>query len=214
MLRHFLRFLLLALVLAGCSTEQRAVRTLRSSADPAVRLAAVERLLTSEPDDEARPGVVKALADAAMDPDQPVRLKAIEGLGTIGGLEAKQALLDIVEGRNYARAALAEYRATDRLTGESGDVLLAMGQAEMSLGELRQAEKSLSGATSVLEASEGYDVQRTLYGLLFALQDLQSRYDQDGDTKGSERVGKLLERVGEKQKSMESQGGMPPGLSF
>lgn len=210
----FLIGLIAAVMLVGCSSGSKALKTLSSSDDPAARAAAATELGQGDYSDERRPEVVAALRDATLDPAVEVRTAAVEALAAVGGDEATEALIAVVNGNHYARATLEQIEKVDAHVPE---VYLTEAQAQMALGNLDEAAKALDRADDALEDADPQTAMQNYYQLKFAYDNLRMRFSDAGRNDQALALQKKGDAVQEKLDELQQQGGgmgLPPGMSF
>lgn len=215
MIRRFTLVLLLPLALAGCAASGRYLKVLRTNPDPAMRVKAIEGLAGLTFEGEKRAQVVEELASAALDINEEVRVKAIEALGKIGGPEAREALVRVLLGEDYKRAALRELTEADKLGGEIPDALLSIGRIQTDLDELKKAERALTDCFKIVSALPPYEAGQHLTSLKYALDNLRMRYEARDDQEAAKRVAAKLTEVEAKIAETGAQGGgMPPMFPY
>jgi hypothetical protein len=222
-IRRFLGFVAV-LSLWGCSASQKSINSLRKSADPAVRAAAAEQLGTVALQGEQRDRAVAALADATLDPNENVRLKAIESLGKLGGPAARKVLVDVLRGREYQVAALKELVLTNRLEGEEPEAAAALAKAMAdvadSVDDLKKAQRELESLEKLIETADPQTASRHYYDLEAGYQQLADKYARLGDpaaaVAASRKAATYQQKVAEAEKQGGGFGGFggPGGINF
>jgi hypothetical protein len=193
-------------LLAGCGGNG-AVRTVVEDANPAKRAAAAAKL--AHPSASQKKATVEALAAATADADAKVRENAVASLSKISGDEARQALLDVVRGRQYSRLALKQYKLADAKAPHQPDILEGMARAQQDLGLYADAEKTYDQLAKDAGAMPGPQGQRPLQQVQQGYTMLKMAYQKTGDSAGVDRVTKSAEKVAEKLKAAgPPQGGM------
>ena len=174
--------------LVGCGSRQMKLREQLVSESVEERLQAVERLRQWD-----SPTAVELLQQALLDPDETVRVTAVEALGQRPEPEARQALLDVVQGEYWRKAALREYEKAVELGADEAGVRIAMGRLYKDLGN---PDKALEQA-EIAEMLAQEDV--------YQLMSIQFLYDDLGET---DKAGQLQQRI------QELQPGSMPGGTF
>ena len=203
---RFVAVLAGCLALAGCQ-KNSGVQVLLTSTDAAKRAAAATSLGGTNSTAKNAKDVVGALAMATADPDKNVRKAAIGALAKIGGADAQQALLDVVRGRQYTRAALVQYKAIAEHHQDVPEVLAGMAKAQTDLGQYKDAETSLDPLGRIVDAIDPQQGARFMNDLRMGYENLRMVYQRTGDKAGADRVGKAADAVSTKMQAMP-QGGM------
>jgi hypothetical protein len=201
--------------LAGCGGVKSDLDTLRTAPKAPSRATAAERLGGRKVSGPDRQKVVDALVEATLDPAPEVRVAAVRGLAKLGGDEARQALLDVVAGRQHARAALRQYEVANELSPNQPDILTGLARAQTEVGQLKEAEQSWDDVATIVESGDPQAAARQLQDVSFGYMNLRMAYERDGKTKDAERIAKKAARVDEKMKEAQAQGGgggMFPGM--
>lgn len=203
-------------LLAGCSASSRLVALLQTSPEGPKRQQAVEQLGTRSDAVASQDKVVQALAEATRDGDEQVRLKAVETLGKIHTKAARAALVAALNGRDFQQAALSEYALSQKLGGDSPEVLLGMARIQTDLDQLDDARRSLLDAGKLLDSMESYQQQQHLYNLKYGLDNLRMKYEAKGNREVADKLLPDIAKWSAKVEEMEKQrggaggfGGMP-----
>ncbi|MBI5834449.1 MAG: HEAT repeat domain-containing protein [Armatimonadetes bacterium] len=195
------------LALAGCQ-KSGPTQALLTSTDPAQRAAAATALSGTNPAAKNAKEIVTALAMATADTDKTVRKAAIQALAKVGGPDARQALLDVVRGRQYTRAALEQYKAIADKHPDVPEVLAGLAKAQTDLAQYAEAEKSLDSLNRIADALDPQQAGRFMNDLRMGYENLRMVYQRTNDKVGAERVGKAADAVSAKLQAMPQGGGM------
>lgn len=205
---RFLVALASVALFCGCAASTRQMNTLRTDPDPQKRAAAATALgsVTSEAKQAA---VAEALADATVDPDPAVRQAAVESLAKIGGDTARQALINVVQGKQFATAALDHYETAEQLGARTPEVLQSLAQAQLEAGKLQEAKQTFDDLHEKVKLMEPQQQAQYLYGLQFGYQRLAGELTGKDQADLAKEVETSLQDVGTAISAAEAAG--PPG---
>ena len=193
--------------LSGCQ-KSGPTEVLLTSADAAKRSQAATALAGTKPTAKNAKEVVAALAMATADADKTVRQAAVKALAQVGGPEARQALLDVVRGRQYTRAALTQYKAVADRHPDVPEVLAGLAKAQTDLAQYKEAEASLDSLGRIADSMDPQQAGRFLNDLRMGYENLRMVYQRTNDKDAVARVSKSLDAVSLKLQSMPQGGGM------
>jgi len=199
-------------LLLGCSASSRQIAALNESPEPEKRLAAVQALGQIPADGEKRAAIAKALSEATVDPDPGVRKAAVEALGKLGGDEAREALLSVVQGRNFSQAQFQALTAADEAGGDAPELLGKLGQAQLDLGQEKQALRSFKDLERELEDADPQSSMQQLFTLRTGYTRLRESFLAAGDTKQAEDLATRLTAIDAKLEAAQAAGGGMGGM--
>jgi hypothetical protein len=203
-----------AFALSGCLLGSSALKVLAESTDAKQRASAAEQLGKSPASGKQQQKVVEALVQATMDVDTDVRTKAVEALGKLGGDDARQALVDVLAGKQYARAALKHYSVANGKAPDQPEILMGLARAQTDLGKLSDAEKSLEHCVKVVKNLDENQGGRFWGQISGGYTTLRMALEKAGDKQALERVAKIDAEVEEKVHESQRQGGGGMGGMF
>lgn len=180
--------------LVGCGGRP-ATQTVAVATDAAARARAATNLGRVSAGAAGSTAAVEALAAATTDPDESVRQAAIKSLSEIGTADARQALLDVVRGRQYTRAAYTQYANLRQRHPDQPEVLLGLAKAQLDLREYQGAEENLTATWRIVQNMNEQESGQYLMQLQSSMQNLRANYIMAGNQEGADRMQTALEPV-------------------